>query len=143
MTRYAATLVAALMLATGLVVAGGGSASAQCSPSQYAGCFRTVTEVTATKKVPKGTRATICVTVGVRSGSATPRGTVTVSVTKRRSSQAVRRELEYGGGKICLVTPRYSKRGRYTVTAVYRSPSGSVFDDSSDRTRFKVTRVRG
>ena len=63
MKKHLAALVVAVMMATGLVVASGGAASAHCAPSQYAGCFRTVTKVTATKRVPKGTRATVCVTV--------------------------------------------------------------------------------
>lgn len=142
MNKVAATLVVAVMMAAGLVVASGGSASAHCAPTQYAGCFRTVTKVTATKRVPKGTRATVCVTVNVASGSARPLGTVTMSIKKRRSAKVIRRDVEYFGGKVCMVTRKFKKKGRYTVTAVYRSPDGSVFYDSSGRARFKVTPTR-
>jgi len=138
MKKHLAALVVAVMMATGLVVASGGAASAHCAPSQYAGCFRTVTKVTATKRVPKGTRATICVTVSVAAGSGTPMGTVQLAIQKRRSSTVIRRDVEYTGGKTCLVTRKYTKKGRYKVTAVYRSPNGSVFYNSSDKTRFKV-----
>jgi len=138
MKKVAATLVVAVMMAAALVVASGTPASAQCSPTQYAGCFKTVTKVTATKRVPKGTRATICVTVTLASGSAKPMGTVTLSMKKRRSSKVFRRQVEYFGGKTCLVTRTFTKKGRYTVVADYRSPSGSVFYDSSGKTRFRV-----
>ena len=142
MKKFAATLVAAVMMTAGLVVATGAPASAQCSPSQYAGCYKTLTKATATKRVPTGTRATICVTVSVPSGSAKPMGTVTVSLKKRRSSQVIRRQIDYFGGKTCMVTRKFTKKGRYFVTADYRSPSGSVFYDSSGKTRFRVVPTR-
>lgn len=138
MKKFAATLVAAVMMTAGLVVASSAPAAAQCSPSQYAGCFKTLTKATATKRVPQGTRATICVTVTVASGSAQPMGTVTVSIKKRRSSQVIRRQIDYFGGKTCLVTRKLTKKGRYLVAADYRSPSGSVFYNSSGKTRFRV-----
>lgn len=138
MKRLVATAIAAVLLTAGLVVATGGSASAHCAPTQYAGCFRTVTKVTATKRVPKGTRATVCVTVAVASGSATPNGTVVVAMKKRRSTKTFTREVDYFGGKVCIVTRKFTKKGRYTVTATYRSPSGSVFYNSTGKARFKV-----
>lgn len=138
MKKLAATLVVAVLMAAGLVAASGTPASAHCAPTQYAGCYRTVTKLTATKRVPKGTRATICVTVTPASGSAKPMGTVTIGIQKRRSSKVIRREVDYYGGKTCLVTRKFAKKGRYVVTGVYRSPGGSVFYDSSGKTRFRV-----
>ena len=140
MKKLIATTVVAVMMAAGLVVASGGVASAGCSPSQYAGCFKTRTSVTATKKVPRGTRATICVTVTLASGSGTPNGTVLMSIKKKGSTSSVRRQIDYYGGKTCMVTRRLNKKGKYHVTALYRSPAGSVFYDSLGRTSFKVKR---
>jgi hypothetical protein len=140
MKKSAAALVVAVLMAAGLVATSGAPASAHCSPSQYAGCFKTLTKVTVTKKVPKRSRATICVSVTVPSGKATPRGRVVVSIQRARSSAVIRREVQYDGGKFCLVTRKLNKLGRYSVTAVYRSPSGSVFYDSSGKATFKVVR---
>lgn len=142
MKRLLATAIAAVLLTAGLVVASGGSASANCAPSRYAGCFRTVTKVSVTKRVPRGARATVCVTVAAASGSATPHGTVFVGIKKGKSARAIRRELDYFGGKICLSTRKFKQKGRYTVSALYRSPSGSVFYDSQDKARFKVVPSR-
>jgi len=143
MKKLVVTAVAVVLMATGLVFASGGTASAQCAPSQYAGCFRTVTDVTATRRVPKGTRATICVQITVVGSNATPAGDVVVTVRKRRSNLTITRTLDYFGGKMCIVTRKLTKKGRYTVTANYRSPSGSVFYNSLGKARFKVTPRNG
>ena len=139
MKKLVVAAVTVVLMSTGLVVASGGTASAQCSPSQYAGCFKTQTKVTTTKKVPKGSRATICVEVRVLGSNATPNGEVLIAVQKRRSSKVSKRKVDYFGGKMCVVTRKFTKKARYSVTAAYLSPSGSVFSNSSGKGHFKVT----
>ena len=138
MNKVIATLVAAVVMTAGLVLVSSAPAAAGCSPSQYSGCFRTTTSVMTAKRIPRRTRATICVTVTVQGSNARPFGTVVVRLQKRRSTKVATRELDYIGGKVCIVTRKLKKRGRYAVTATYRSPSNSVYDDSTGTARFKV-----
>ncbi len=138
MNKAIATLVAAVVMTAGLVTVSSAPAAADCSPSQYAGCFATTTSVLTAPRIPVRSRATICVTVAVQGSNARPFGTVLVAMQRRRSNRVVRRELDYVGGKVCVVTRKFKKRGRYFVTATYRSPSASVYEDSSTRTRIWV-----
>jgi hypothetical protein len=132
-------LFTALLMTAGLLAIAPAASAAPCSNS-YTGCVKTKTKASAPKKVAKGSRASVCGTVTVKASNATPRGELRFSVTRKRGKGGFSRIVPYDGGKVCVVTRKLKRTGRYTVDVAYVPIRGSVFEPSEDSARFKVKR---
>jgi hypothetical protein len=141
MKKLIVALFAAVLASAGLVVATGGAASANCTPSQYSGCVSTVTRVVTPGVVVKGRKAKVCATVNARGSNATPVGTVVFKVKRNaggyffKSSKNLNRN-----GRACVKTTKLNRTGGYTVVAKYKSPRGSIFINSRNGGGFDVIR---
>jgi hypothetical protein len=140
MKRLIAALFAAVLMATGLVVATGSTASANCTPSQYSGCVRTITKATGPGVVDKGRKATVCVSVSAKSSNATPAGEVVIKVTRNAGGYFFRTTKRLNGGEACVRTDKLKRTGGYSIQANYKSPKGSIFIHSRDGAGFDVVR---
>ena len=140
MKKLISGMFAAILMTAGLVAATGGTASANCTPSQYSGCVDTKTKIFAPNIVPRGTKAKVCATVKAKGSNATPVGTVKFKVTRNAGGVLFKKKLAYSGGKICVKTKRLWKVGGYTVRAKFKSPAGSIFMNSKDTDGFDVVR---
>lgn len=138
MKKLISALFAAVLLAAGLVVSTGGTASADCSPTQYAGCVATRTKVSGPGTVERGTKARVCALVKARGSNVTPVGTVTFKIKRNAGGYFLKRTKRIRGGEACVRTARLFKRGGYSATARYQAPDTSVFLNSSGGTGFDV-----
>ena len=138
MKKLIAALFAAVLMAAGLVVATGSTASANCSPSQYSGCVQTKTKVTVPASVPKGKKARICVTVKAKGSNATPVGRVVIKLKRNQGGYFFKSSGAYSGGEVCVKSGKLNKRGGYTATAKFKSPKGSIFQNSTGSAGFDV-----
>lgn len=138
MKKLISGLFAAVLMAAGLVVATGSTASANCTPSQYSGCVRTVTDVTTPGIVPKGSKAKVCATVKAKGSNATPVGTVVFKVKRNTGRYFFKTTKNLRDGKACVKTGRLKRTGGYGVTAKYKSPAGSIFINSRGGGSFDV-----
>jgi hypothetical protein len=138
MKKLIAALFAAVLMAAGLVVATGGTASADCSPTKYAGCVATKTKASGPGVVVKGTKATVCASVKAKGSNATPTGRVVLKVTRNAGGYFFKKSVTYSGGEVCVKTTKLNKRGGYAVEAKFKAPDSSVFLNSADGTGFDV-----
>lgn len=138
MKKLIAALFATVLATAGLVFATSVPASANCTPSQYSGCVATKTKVKGPGAVAKGQKGTFCATVKAVGSTATPTGKVTIKIKKNAGGTVARKSFNYKGTAVCLKTPKLTKKGGYTVTANYRSPSSSVFQNSTGTKGFDV-----
>jgi hypothetical protein len=129
-------LFTALLMAAGLVAVSSPPASAACN--SYSGCVKTTTKASAPSKVSKRRKATVCGSVKAVSSNATPRGNLRFTVTRNGGKYSFARTIPYGGGKMCVVTTKLRKPGRYTVRVAYLPQKNSIFNASSDSAGFKV-----
>jgi hypothetical protein len=139
MKKLISVLFATVLMAAGLVVATGSSASANCTPSQYSGCVTTKTKVSAPNSVDKGSKATVCAKVKAVNSNATPTGTVVFTVTRNKGNYFFKKSVSYSGAKVCVSTSKLKKKGGYSVSAKYKSPDGSVFLNSEGSDGFDVS----
>ena len=133
MRRTFAALIAMIMMAAGLVAVSGSTATAACP---YTGCVRTNTKVNA-DDVKRHRKATIVVKV-TTSSNKQPKGQVTVRVKRRHGGYFFVDSTRYRGGKVYFRTDKLHKRGKYIVKAVYDRKPGSPYQDSDNRTTFRV-----
>ena len=138
MKKLIAALFAAVLMAAGLVVATGSTASANCDPTHYAGCVPTKTKITAPGAVPKGKKATLCVTVKAKGSNATPTGKVVIKLKRNQGGYFFKSSGAYSGGEVCVKSGKLNAKGGYTATAKFKSPAGSVFQNSSGSVGFDV-----
>lgn len=138
MKKLFSGLFAALLIPVALVVATGGPASADCSPTQYAGCVATKTRATTSGAVVRGTKATVCASVTAKASNATPTGTVVFKVKRNAGGYFLKKSVGYSGGEACVKTTKLYKRGGYSVDAKFKAPDSSVFLNSVDGTGFDV-----
>lgn len=132
MKKLVAAIAAAFLMTLGFVAVTEAPASAACP---YSACINTTTTVSAPGKPKRFRPVPISVNV-VAPGNATPTGTVTVTVTKHGSVRYSSTQA-YVGGTLTFVTQGF-RPGRYNVTAVYNPPNPSVYNGSSDATKFKI-----
>lgn len=139
MKKLIAAVFAAVLMAAGLVVATGSTASANCTPSQYSGCVSTVTKVSTPGAVPQGKKAKICATVNARNSNATPVGRVVFKVKRNLGGYFFKASKDLNAnGTACVKTGKLGKLGGYAVTAKYKSPAGSIFINSRNGGSFDV-----
>ncbi|GAB3248584.1 hypothetical protein [Nocardioides dilutus] len=139
MKKLIAALFAAVLMAAGLVVATGSTASANCTPTQYSGCVSTVTKVTTPGVVPQGKKAKVCATVNARGTNATPVGRVVFKVKRNLGGYFFKSSKDLNAnGKACIKTGSLGKTGGYSVVAKYKSPKGSIFINSRNGGGFDV-----
>ena len=138
MKKLIAALFAAVLMAAGLVAATGGTASANCNPSTYSGCISTVTKAKVQDNVKKGNTARICGKVKAVGSTAKPNGKL-VFIVKSSNGFFQKESAAYPGGpKVCTDTRTLKKKGGYTLTVKFKSPSGSVFKNSVGTNTFNV-----
>lgn len=137
MKKFVVGLIAALMVAAGLVAVSGASASAKACP--YGGCLPTYTFIDAPAKVARHHKATICVRVGSQ-GNGHPKGKVTVKVVRSNGGFKFVDTKRYSGGRECFTTPKLHKRGDYNVNAIFDRKPGSRWQDSDQHAEFRVVR---
>lgn len=138
MKKLIAALFTAALMAAGLVVATGGTASADCTPTNYAGCVATRTKVDSPGVVVQGQKAQICVTVNARGSNLEPRGRVVVKVTRNAGGYFFKKSKPYNGSEVCVKTSRLQKRGGYNIDAAFKAPNNSVFINSFGSGGFDV-----
>lgn len=138
MKKLIAAVFTAVLVAAGLVVSTGGTASADCSPSQYAGCVATKTKATGPGVVAKGKKARVCATVKAKGSNATPRGEVQFKVTRKGGGYSFNKTKNYRGGEVCVKTTKLTKLGGYSIKAKFKAPNTSIFLNSSDGAGFRV-----
>ena len=84
----------------------------------------------------------IRVRVLATTGTERPAGEVRVVVRRNRDGKVYFRETKaYEGQKLVFISPELHKPGKYTVTALFRPRTGSGWDPSLDRDRFRVVRA--
>jgi len=138
MTKIYSTLIAAVMMAAGLVAFGTGPANAACP---YSGCVPTKTAIEAPGKVVSGSRAKICVRVST-DGNGQPKGTVSVKVARNNGGFSFSDAKKYDSSKACFTTPKLKKKGKYSIAAHFVKKPGSRWKNSSDSDNFRVVRRR-
>lgn len=139
MKKLIAVLFAAVLMAAGLVVATGSTASANCTPSQYSGCVQTVTRVTTPGVVPQGHKAKVCAVITAKGSNATPVGMVVFKVKRNAGGYFFKASKDLDGdGRACVKTGALGLTGGYLVIAKYKSPSGSIFINSRNGGAFDV-----
>lgn len=138
MKKLIAALFTAVLMASGLVVATGGTASADCSPTQYAGCVATKTKASGPGVVVQGTKATVCASVKAKGSNATPVGRIVFKVTRNAGGFFFKKSVSYSGGDVCTKTVKLVRKGGYSVDVKFKAPDSSVFLNSADGTGFDV-----
>ena len=141
MKKFVVGLIAALMMAAGLVAVSGASANAKACGTYGSDCFRTYSHVYAPDKVVRHHRATICVKVTTQ-GNGTPKGRVTVKVVRANGGFKWVDTKPYNGGKVCFTTPKLHKLGGYVIAETFDRKPGSRWKDSDNRAGFTVVRNR-
>jgi len=136
MQKFIASLVAAFMMAAGLVAFSGSSATAACP---YTGCIKTYTKIDAPAHVKRGNRAKIGVRI-TTAGNGTAKGRVTLSVKKKTGGYHFIDNKKYTGGKIWFTTTKLRKLGKYVVLATFDRKPESAFKDSDNTDAFRVVR---
>jgi hypothetical protein len=138
MKKLITALFAAVLMSAGLVVATGGTASADCSPTKYAGCVATKTKASGPGVVVKRKKATVCAEVTARNSNATPTGRVVIKIKRNAGGFFFKSSVVYSGGDVCVKTGRLNKRGGYSIEAKFKAPDTSVFINSRDGSGFDV-----
>lgn len=138
MTKFYSTLIAAVMMAAGLVAFGTSPANAACP---YSGCIPTSTVINAPHRVHKGDRAKICIHVGT-DGNGQPKGRVTITVVRGKGGFEFTDSKKYDDSKECFKTPKLRKKGNYIIKARFDKKPGSRWKDSDNRAEFRVVRRR-
>ena len=136
MKKYFAGLIAALMMAAGLVSFTQSTATAACP---YTGCVVTSTDINGVHHVKRHHRQTFNVKV-TTAGNGAPRGRVTVKVKLNKGGFSYIDSHKYNGGKEFFTTPKLHKRGKYTITAIFDRKAGSKWTDSDNTAAFRVGR---
>lgn len=138
MKKLIAILFTAVLVAAGLVAATGGTASANCTPTQYSGCVRTTTKAQVPDFAAQGERARICARVNAIGSNAKPTGRIVFKIKRAKGGYFEKQAVAYAGGKTCITTRVLNRKGKYNVTAKYQSPDGSVFSNSVGFNDFRV-----
>lgn len=136
MTKLFSALIAAVMMAAGLVAFAASPASADCP---YSGCVPTSTFIKAPKEVDKGDRAKICIHVGT-DGNGQPKGTVSITVVRSKGDFRFVDSKTYNDWNECFKTPELRLRGNYVIKARFDKKPGSRWKDSDNRDEFQVVR---
>ena len=140
MKKYLAGLIAAFMLAAGLVTVSGelagatpAAATRACKPTKYVQCPATKTSASpSSKSIKKGKTATVAVTVKAP-GNVKPKGTVTITIKGPGVNKTIK--VAYNGKSVKYTTPKLKKKGTYTVTIKF---SGTNAKDSTTKATIKV-----
>ena len=138
MKKFVAAAAGAALMSAGLVATTGTVAHAD----PYPGTVATTTTVSAPAKVKRKKSAKICAVVTAKSGTATPVGTVTFTVTRNTGHFAQQASFAYLGGQVCFTTSKLKKTGGYTANVQYTSKPGTVFNDSAGSAGFDVVKKR-
>ena len=134
MKKLVAASVGALVMSAGLVASAG---TAHADP--YPGTVATKTNAAVAPSTIKNNKsANVCGTVKVKSGSGTPVGKVTITVTRNKGGFKESDSFGYAGGKVCMRTAKLKKPGGYTATVKFDAKGDSVYKDSSDDVDFVV-----
>jgi hypothetical protein len=141
MKKLIVGLLAAFLMTSGLVAFSSTSASARPADCPYSGCVDTATGAAAEVRA----RAVVIAvrTVAIQSNS-TPKGRITLTVTKRKKNGNLR--------EVTTIFSRLNERGitrfrlsglkpgRYLAAAEYENNEKFGFNYSSDNVRFRVKR---
>jgi hypothetical protein len=138
MKKLISVLFATVLMAAGLVVASGGTASAQCTPTQYGGCVDTTTKAKVPSIIGQNKRARVCGKVNAVGSNAEPTGRLVFKIKRKKGGYFEKQSVAYAGGKTCVITRVLEDRGLYNVQVVYKSPAGSVFRNSKGFNSFRV-----
>ena len=136
MKKYLGSLIAAIMMAAGLVAFTGTTATAACP---YTGCIETSTRVTAQNPVERFHRAHIDVKV-TTGGNGVPKGRVTIFVRRALGGYKFTDSMVYTGGEVTFTTTKLAKLGKYIATVRFDRKAGSAFTDSDNVDTFRVVR---
>jgi hypothetical protein len=134
--KIAVSVLAALLMAVGLVTLTTTPASAVCS--SYAGCVDTRTVASGPKVVARKKRAQLCGTTTAVGSTVKPSGNMQFVLTRNRGGRATSKVVPYYGGKICITSRKLKKRGGYTVQVTFVPLNGSLFNPSSGSHGFDV-----
>jgi hypothetical protein len=142
MKKLIAALFAAVLMAAGLVVATTSTAAADCAPTQYSGCVRTITKVSSPAVIPLGSKAKLCATVRAKNSNATPVGTVVFKIKRNvpGAGDFHKKRKNLRNGVACVKTKKLRRVGGYNVVAKYKSPRGSIFINSFGSAGWDVRR---
>ncbi|MFC6286340.1 hypothetical protein ACFP3Q_17925 [Nocardioides sp. GCM10027113] len=139
MQKIASLLIAAVMVATGLVVATTSPASA--GRDCYGGLKDTYTTIEAPATVKRWRKARITVTVSSDSNG-TPKGKVLLRVRRQEAGFFWGDVKRLTNGNVRFRTPRLKKTGDYTVIARFERKAGSCWKDSDGVAEFTVVPAR-
>lgn len=138
MKKLIAALFAAVLMAAGLVVATGSTASAQCTPTQYGGCLSTTTVAKVPSIIAEGRRARVCGKVDAVGSNADPVGRLVFKIKRKGGGYFEKQSAAYAGGKTCVTTRVLDRTGVYKLQVKFKSQSGSVFRNSKGANTFRV-----
>ena len=136
MKKFLGVVIAAVMLAGGLVTFAMSPASAACP---YSGCVPTYTFIDNPNKVKRGQKAKICVRVG-SDGNGRPVGSVSIRVVRSTGGFRYLDNKKYNDWKECFTTPKLKKRGKYVIRARFDRNPNSRWQDSGTVSNFRVVR---
>jgi hypothetical protein len=134
MKNLFASLMVVVLATFGLATVS--SATAVADP--YPGTVATTTTVKHRTSQPKMQRFKM--RIKVTAAGASPNGTVTCQVNRKRGGFTYSRSKGYHGRAVKFRTPRLKKAGRYSFTCSYVPPPNSVFQGSSKKGSTKVLR---
>jgi hypothetical protein len=104
----------------------------------YTGCLKTTTRLRFARKVPAGSRVSLCAKTVVRGSTVLPRGAVKISIRRKSGGFTMVRTVAYDGGSRCLRTAPLRRVGTYVVRAKFTSPASSVFLNSARKQTFRA-----
>lgn len=133
MKKFLSGLIAAFMLAAGLVAFSGQSAQAACG-DQYTPCVATKVKVQVPKKVVAKKKSVVKVQV-TANGNVKPIGVLHVTVNGKKHN------YNYKGGKLNVRMPKL-KPGKYKVTIKFTPAKVANFKPSTTKFTLKVTKPK-
>lgn len=117
MKKFAAVVITAFMMASGLVAFTGSSASAARCP--YTGCLKTATSTSGPYNIPNRTAARVKVRVAA-AGNSKPNGTLIIVVRKQGKGKIRVKTAAYRGTPKVIRSGKLYGKGKYKVIVKYR-----------------------
>ncbi len=142
MKKTFAALAAALMMTFGLVATtattatGAKADTAAKAACPYTNCIPTKTKPKVQRVVPLGKKVKVCAKVKPIGSNATPVGRIKFNVRHKFGEIVAKRFVTYGGGTVCIKSPKLTIPGQYALRVKYKPDVNSVFLKSGGIKKF-------
>jgi Big-like domain-containing protein len=132
MKKYLSGLIAALMMAAGLVAFSGQSAQAACTPDKYTECPAVAVSSKGSSKTIKPNKKPK-IAVQVKAQGVKPQGSVTITIKGPKTT--VSKTFTVKNGKVTYTGPKL-KKGTYKITISFKGAKG--YSDAKTTYTLKV-----